>query len=136
MQKNPVYEDVVGEVRDALHESILRALDAGIDPEHIIIDPGIGFGKTAEDNLRLIKHIRDFYDLGRPVLIGASRKYFIGRVTGKPVTDRLWGSIGAAAAAALLGAHMVRVHDVAETRDALMVVDAIKRGRLRGEMDT
>jgi dihydropteroate synthase len=135
MQKNPEYEDVVGEVRDSLKGSILRALGAGIEAENIVVDPGIGFGKTADDNLMLIKHIRELYDLGRPVLIGASRKHFIGRATGKPVTDRLWGSVAAASAAALLGAHMVRVHDVAETRDALMVVDAIKRGRLLGEKD-
>jgi len=127
MQKDPHYTDLIGEVRDALARSIERAAAAGIDPERIIIDPGIGFGKTAGDNVTLIRRIRDFFELGRPVLIGASRKSFIGALTGKSVNDRLWASIGAAAAAALLGAHIVRVHDVAETREALAVVDAIKR---------
>jgi dihydropteroate synthase len=128
MQKDPRYTDLIGEIRDFLDRAIRHATEAGVDPERIIVDPGIGFGKTAGDNLRLIGHIRDFFDLGRPVLIGASRKNFIGVVTGRPVENRLWGSVGAAAAAALLGAHIVRVHDVAETRDALSVVDAIKNG--------
>ncbi len=129
MQKDPHYTDLIGEVRGALGRTIERAVAAGIDPERIIIDPGIGFGKTAEDNLTLIGHIRDFFELGRPVLVGASRKSFIGSLTGKPVNDRLWASVGAASAAVLQGAHIVRVHDVAETRDALAVVDAIKRAR-------
>jgi dihydropteroate synthase len=128
MQKDPRYTDLIGEIRDFLGAAIRRATEAGVDPGRIVIDPGIGFGKTAQDNLRLIGHIRDFFDLGCPVLIGASRKNFIGVVTGRPVESRLWGSVGAAAAAALLGAHIVRVHDVAETRDALAVVDAIKNG--------
>jgi dihydropteroate synthase len=127
MQKDPRYTDLIGEIKGFLDRAIQHATEAGIDPEQIIIDPGIGFGKTAEDNLTLIGHIRDFFDLGRPVLVGASRKSFIGSLTERSVDDRLWGSIGAAAAAALLGAHVVRVHDVAETRDALAVVDAIKR---------
>lgn len=127
MQKDPHYTDLIGEVRSALGQAIRHAVAAGIDPERIIIDPGIGFGKTAEDNLTLIGHVDDFFELGRPVLIGASRKSFIGVLTGKPVQERLSGSIGAASAAALLGAHIVRVHDVAETRDALTVVDAIKQ---------
>jgi dihydropteroate synthase len=127
MQKDPRYTDLIGEIKDFLDRAVQRAIGAGIDPERIIIDPGIGFGKTAEDNLTLIGHIRDFFEIGRPVLVGASRKAFIGALTGRPVDDRLWGSIGAAAAAVLSGAHIVRVHDVAETRDALTVVDAIKR---------
>ena len=129
MQKDPHYDDLIGEIRDALRRAIARATAAGIDPGRIIIDPGIGFGKTAADNAVLIGRIRDFFDLGCPVLVGASRKSFIGALTGKPVDERLWGSIGAAAAAALLGAHIVRVHDVAEIRDALTVVDAIRRAR-------
>ncbi len=127
MQKDPRYTDLIGEIKGFLGRAIKRATEAGVDPRQIIIDPGIGFGKSAEDNLTLIGHLPDFFELGCPVLIGASRKSFIGAVTGRPVDDRLWGSIGAAAAAALLGAHIVRVHDVAETRDALTVVDAIKR---------
>ncbi len=127
MQKDPRYTDLIGEIKSFLDRAVQHATGAGIDPERIIIDPGIGFGKTAEDNLTLIGHIRDFFEIGRPVLVGASRKSFIGALTGRPADDRLWGSIGAAAAAALLGAHLVRVHDVAQTRDALVVVDAIKR---------
>jgi len=127
MQKDPHYTDLIGEIRSALGGAVEHAVAAGIDPERIIVDPGIGFGKTFEDNLRLIGHIGDFFELGRPVLIGASRKAFIGALTGKPADDRLWASVGAATAAALLGAHIVRVHDVAETRDALVVADAVKR---------
>jgi dihydropteroate synthase len=127
MQEDPRYTDLIGEIREFLSRAVQRAADAGIDPDRIIIDPGIGFGKTAEDNLTLIGHIHDFLEIGCPVLVGASRKSFIGALTGRPVDDRLWASIGAAAAAALLGAHIVRVHDVSETRDALTIVDAIKR---------
>ncbi len=127
MQKDPRYTDLIGEIKAFLDRAVRHATQSGIDPERIVIDPGIGFGKTFEDNLTLIGRIRDFYDLGRPVLIGASRKAFVGALTGKPVEERLWGSVGAAAAAVLMGAHIVRVHDVAETRDALAVADAIKR---------
>lgn len=128
MQKDPRYDDLIGEVRGSLRLSIDRAVGAGIDPEQIVIDPGIGFGKTVDDNLTLLRRLRDFYDLGRPVLVGVSRKYFIGHLTKRPVTERLAGSLGGAAAAVMSGAHMVRAHDVAETRDALAVVDAIKWG--------
>jgi dihydropteroate synthase len=131
MQVDPHYDDPVAEVKASLESSIDRAVGAGVDPERIVIDPGIGFGKRVDDNLLLLKHLRDFYDLGRPVLVGVSRKAFIGEVTKRPVSDRLAGSIGAAAAAVMAGAHMVRVHDVAETRDAVAVVDAIRRGAAR-----
>jgi dihydropteroate synthase len=126
MQKDPRYTDLIGEIKTFLAAAVRRATQSGVDPERIVIDPGIGFGKTVEDNLTLIGRIRDFYDLGRPVLIGVSRKAFVGALTERPVEDRLWGSIGAAVAASLMGAHIVRVHDVAETKDALAVADAIR----------
>jgi dihydropteroate synthase len=135
MQKDPTYDDLVPEIIDYLEGSIGIATSAGIDSEKIIIDPGIGFGKTWDDNFKIIRRIRDFYVLGRPVLIGASRKAFIGGVTKKEVDFRLWGSIGAAVSASAYGAHMVRVHDVEKTRDALLVVDAVKRGAIeRGDI--
>jgi len=127
MQKDPKYDDLIGEITDYLGGSIEIAVRAGVDFEKIIVDPGIGFGKTWDDNLTIIKRITDFYVLGRPVMIGASQKAFIGGVTGRDAGDRLWGSLGAAAAAALYGAHMVRVHNVPETKDAVDVIDAIKR---------
>jgi dihydropteroate synthase len=130
MQKDPTYEDLVPEIIDYLEGSMGIAIRAGIDPEKIIVDPGIGFGKTWDDNLKIIRRIRDFYVIGRPILVGASRKAFIGGVTKKEVDFRLWGSIGAAVSASAYGAHMVRVHDVEKTRDALLVVDAVKRGAI------
>ncbi|MBN1574711.1 MAG: dihydropteroate synthase [Deltaproteobacteria bacterium] len=127
MQKNPTYDDLTGEITDYLGGSIEIAVKAGVDFEKIIVDPGIGFGKTWDDNLTIIKRITDFYVLGRPVLIGASQKAFIGGVTGRETGDRLWGSLGAAAAAAIYGAHIVRVHNVPETKEVIEVIDAVKR---------
>lgn len=127
MQKDPTYDDLIGEIAGYLKGSIEIGLKAGVDFEKIIVDPGIGFGKTWDDNLTIIKRVADFYMLGRPVLIGASQKAFIGGVTGREAGDRLWGSLGAAAAASLYGAHIVRVHNVLETKDAIDVIDAVKR---------
>lgn len=131
MQKDPTYDDLIGEIIEYLEGSMEIAQRAGIDLKDIIIDPGIGFGKTWADNLTIIKQIKDFYILGCPILIGASRKSFIGGVIDRDVDDRLWGSIGAASAASALGAHMARAHDVKETKDALQLVDAIKRETLK-----
>lgn len=127
MQKDPTYDDLIGEITDYLEGSMEIGLKAGVDVENIIVDPGIGFGKTWDNNLTLIKRISDFYVLRRPVLIGASQKAFIGGVTGREAGDRLWGSLGAAAAASLYGAHIVRVHNVPETKGVIDVIDAIKR---------
>ena len=128
MQNNPRYEDLVGEISDYLEDSLKRAAAHGIDRKRIILDPGIGFGKTWEDNLTIIRNIPAFTRLGQPVLIGASRKGFIGGILDKDVRNRASGSVGAACAAALWGAHIVRVHDVAQTVDALKVVDAVRCG--------
>ncbi|MBN1882461.1 MAG: dihydropteroate synthase [Deltaproteobacteria bacterium] len=132
MQDDPHYDDLVGEIFEYLKKALARATACGIAPEKIILDPGIGFGKTCEDNLTIIRNIPVFARLGRPILIGASRKAFIGGILGKDAHNRASGSVGAACAAALWGAHIVRVHDVAQTIDALKVVDAVRCGVMPG----
>jgi len=119
MQENPVYSDCAAEVAAYLRAAVSKALDAGIARDSIILDPGIGFGKTLEHNLDLIRRLYLVAEYGYPVLVGLSRKRFIGQITGKPVEQRLSGSLGAACAAWMGGADIIRVHDVAETKDAL-----------------
>ncbi|MBW1645132.1 MAG: dihydropteroate synthase [Deltaproteobacteria bacterium] len=126
MQKNPIYDDVVIEVLDYLRQSIDLATGQGVAREKLIVDPGIGFGKTLEHNLAILKHLREFRSFGLPVLVGTSRKSFIGRLTGREVDDRLAGTIASVAQSILGGAHLVRVHDVRAARDAALVVDAIR----------
>lgn len=122
MQAQPVYADVVGEVIDFLRERVEALLAAGVERERICLDPGLGFGKTVEHNYALLRATaRIEGELGLPVLIGLSRKSMIGAVTGRPVEGRLPGSIAGALAAVAHGANIVRVHDVAETVDALKV---------------
>ena len=121
MQDDPRYGDVVSEVAAFLESRMRAATDAGIAEDAIVLDPGIGFGKTAAHNLALIHGLRTILRLGRPVLVGVSRKGIIGEITGRAVDDRLAGSIGAALAAVGAGAAVVRVHDVRETVDALRV---------------
>jgi dihydropteroate synthase len=122
MQAEPHYEDVVAEVIAFLRERIDALLAAGIERERICVDPGLGFGKTVEQNYALLRATaRIEQELGFPVLIGLSRKSMIGAVTGRPVEERLPGSIAGALAAVAHGAKIVRVHDVAETVDALKV---------------
>jgi dihydropteroate synthase len=131
MQREPHYEDVVREVREFLAERVRSANQAGIAREQIIVDPGIGFGKTLANNLALLKNLHSLNSLAHPLLIGVSRKAFIGRILNAPgPEDRLEGSLAAAVAAALSGANIVRVHDVSETVRALRVTDAIRLGRL------
>jgi dihydropteroate synthase len=126
MQNNPVYEDVVAEVREFLAQRAGLALEAGVAPEAIILDPGIGFGKTLEHNLALIRNLQALTELGYPVLLGASRKKFIGTLTGRDIPgERLWGSVGVHILGAALGADIVRVHDVAPLKEALAVCDAV-----------
>jgi len=129
MQKDPVYSDCIGEIYDFLADRAQAALDAGVHPQRIIIDPGIGFGKRVSDNLLILKRLAEFRSLGFPVLLGASRKSFIGAVSRLETDQRLPGSLGAAAAGVLNGADMVRVHDVLETRRALEVVDRVQSAR-------
>lgn len=125
MQQSPVYGDVVREVTDFLRERVDAMVAAGIDRQRICIDPGFGFGKTVEHNYALMRNIGAMQqELGLPVLAGVSRKSMIGAVTGKPVEQRLAGSIAGALAAVAHGARIVRVHDVAETVDALKVWQA------------
>lgn len=120
MQQAPQYQDVVAEVEDFLRGQVALMQQAGIARERICIDPGFGFGKTVEHNLALLKNTRRLIDgLDLPLLAGMSRKSMIGAVTGKPLERRMAGSIGAALAAAQQGAMIIRVHDVAETVDAL-----------------
>ena len=122
MQDQPQYEDVVREVIDFLRERVDTMTAAGIARERLCIDPGFGFGKTVEQNYALLRATRQLRsELGLPVLAGLSRKSMLGAVTGRPVEQRLAGSIAGALAAVAQGAEIVRVHDVAETVDALKV---------------
>jgi dihydropteroate synthase len=127
MQVAPRYDDVVREVREFLAERAAFAQSHGIRRENIILDPGIGFGKTLEHNLVLLHHLSILVAAGYPILVGASRKSFIGQLTGLPVEDRLEGSLAAAVLAVQAGVHIVRVHDVAPTKRALAVASAISR---------
>ncbi len=127
MQNNPQYDDVVTEVREYLDARIEACVAAGIDRSLIILDPGIGFGKTVEHNLSLMKHLDDYAESGLPLLLGVSRKSFIGLLDDNvPATDRLGGSLAAALAGYSRGAAILRVHDVAATRQALMIWRAIE----------
>lgn len=128
MQQEPNYGDVVREVRDFLATQLYEAMDAGVMPEAIIIDPGIGFGKTIEHNLELLRGLPVLAALGQPLLVGTSRKAFIGKILDLDPDERLEGSVAAAVAAALAGANVLRVHDVPETRKAVKVADAIRFG--------
>jgi len=130
MQLDPYYKDPVAEVREALLEFAGKAERAGVNRDRIILDPGIGFGKRHSDNLVLLRHVSQLVATGYPVLVGASRKGFIGRVLGsdrpRPTEGRLAGSLAVHAYAALSGAHIVRVHDVADTVDVMRMLDAIR----------
>jgi dihydropteroate synthase len=126
MQQAPVYNNLIGEIKDYLRKSIEIGMVAGIPKEKIIVDPGIGFGKTREHNLEIIRRLGEFADLGVPILVGASRKSFIGLTLNVPVAERLPGSLAAAIISALNGAHIVRVHDVKETFQAIKIVEVIR----------
>ena len=125
MQKDPNYEDVVSEVRDFLSEASSRAEAAGVAPDSILLDPGIGFGKSVEHNLQLINRLGSLSALGKPILIGTSRKSFIGRLLDVPGEERLHGTSASVAASILRGAHVVRVHDVPEMIHVARLTDAI-----------
>ena len=126
MQQSPVYHDVVGEVRGFLAERVAAALTAGIEHRRLVLDPGIGFGKTLEHNLALLAQLEDTAFDGLPILAGISRKSMLGAITGRSVGERLAASIVAALIAAQRGARILRVHDVAATRDALSVWHAVE----------
>ena len=125
MQDDPRYEDVVDEVKAFLAERLEAAVAAGIAEDDIWLDPGIGFGKTAAHNMELLRRLGELRDLGRPLVIGTSRKSFIGRVDGADAGERLGGTIASSVLAAAEGAAVLRVHDVAEARQALAVATAI-----------
>ena len=125
MQADPVYADVVGEVRDFFSERMQRLSDCGIAREQAILDVGIGFGKTAEHNLRLLGALRSFTKLERPVLLGVSRKSFLGKLPGAESFGRLAGSLACAAVAIESGAQIIRAHDVVETVQAVRMAEAI-----------
>jgi dihydropteroate synthase len=127
MQEDPRYADVVAEVRDYLAERIAACEAAGITRNRIVADPGFGFGKTIDHNLILLKHLPELASLGVPLLAGWSRKSSLGRITGRDTGERLAGSLAAALLALLGGARILRVHDVKETRDAVLVWEAWRK---------
>ena len=125
MQANPVYGDVVDDVKAFLAERLEVAIDAGADEERIWLDPGIGFGKTLDHNLELLRRLGELRELGRPLVVGTSRKSFIGKVDGSPVDERLAGTLASSVLAAAEGADVLRVHDVAEAAQAMKMAAAI-----------
>ncbi len=124
MQRDPRYDDVVAEVKAFLEERMAFAIAQGVGEERIMLDPGIGFGKTLEHNLELLRRLDELVALGRPVVIGTSRKSFLGRITGRPLDERLPGTIATNVLAYERGARVFRVHDVAPVHDALAVAAA------------
>lgn len=134
MQVNPVYEDLIEDVKTFLDQAMQTAVDAGVDPAGIILDPGIGFGKTAAHNLEILNHLARLESLGKPILIGPSRKMFVRQLVKKagekdidPLSIEVArGTQAAVAAAAMQGVYIVRVHDVARTRATLAVIDAVR----------
>ncbi len=125
MQESPVYDDVVDEVKAFLAERLEAAVGAGVDEERVWLDPGIGFGKTLEHNLELLRRLGELRELGRPLVVGTSRKSFIGKVDGSEVGDRIGGTIASSVLAMAEGAEVLRVHDVAEAAQAVTVAEAI-----------
>ncbi|MDF1743746.1 MAG: dihydropteroate synthase [Gimesia sp.] len=127
MQDHPEYQNVVSDLMVWFKDRIQKLLDSGVDREQIVIDPGIGFGKTAEHNLDILSQIQDLKDLGFPVLIGHSRKRFLSKLLNRPVEERLAGTIGVSLALACQSVDILRLHDVAANRDALSAWDAISQ---------
>ncbi len=125
MQKNPKYDNVIEDIKAFLLKRTQACINAGIASNRIIIDPGFGFGKTVVHNLLLMKNLQLFSQLGYPVLVGISRKSFIGKILNKQVTERLYGSLALAVLAVSKGASIIRTHDVAATVDALKMTDAV-----------
>jgi dihydropteroate synthase len=125
MQANPTYDDVVDDVKAFLAERVAFAIDSGVAEEKVWLDPGIGFGKTLEHNLELLRRLGELRELGRPLVIGTSRKSFLGKIDGSEVGDRIGGTIASTVLAAAEGADVLRVHDVAETAQAMKMAAAI-----------
>jgi dihydropteroate synthase len=135
MQENPTYEDVVDDVKAFLEERMEFATAEGVPEERIWLDPGIGFGKTVEHNLELLHRLRELTELGRPLLVGTSRKSFLGKITGAEVDDRLGGTIASCALAFANGAAMIRVHEVREVREGMQVAAAILAAGDESDLD-
>jgi dihydropteroate synthase len=129
MQVDPRYDDVVSDVKAFLADRLAFAVREGVPEERISLDPGIGFGKTVEHNLELLRRLDELVALGRPIAIGTSRKSFLGKITGRDVTERMPSTVATCVIAYLNGARTFRVHDVAPTRDALLVTAATVTGR-------
>jgi len=129
MQREPHYDDVVREVRQFLEQRLRACHAAAIEQERLVVDPGFGFGKTVEHNLTLLAHLDEFRGLGVPLLAGLSRKSTIGKVTGRPMAERLAGSLAMALLALQGGATILRVHDVKETRDVIAVWEQVARSK-------
>jgi dihydropteroate synthase len=125
MQKDPHYDDVITEISDFFRRQMEVARQSGISEDRIILDPGIGFGKRVEDNLKILKMLSEFKKLGRPLLIGTSMKSFIGYVTDSPVEERSEGSLASTVVSVMNGADILRVHDVKKTRKVVKLVRAI-----------
>ena len=132
MQDAPHYDDLLGEVRERLARAVAEAEGAGVDPEALAVDPGIGFGKTGSHSLMLLGHLRSLATLGKPILVGPSRKSFIGEVLGLPASERLEGTLAACALAVHQGVHILRVHDVAAAGRAVRVAEAIRDAAVSG----
>jgi len=126
MQKDVRYSSLFPEIIRYLKDSIRVAESAGLDPAQIIIDPGIGFGKTVEDNLLILKHLYEFRILGKPILLGTSRKSFIGKILNTEVENRLEGTLSSIAIGVLNGAHIIRSHDVPQAKKAIAIADAVR----------
>jgi dihydropteroate synthase len=133
MQQHPHYQDVVAEVSEFLVRERESCLSAGVARDAIVLDPGVGFGKGLEHNMTLLKELPRLVALGSPLLVGVSRKSFIGRVLERSTEDRLYGGLGLAALAVSMGARIIRTHDVAPTRDAIRMVAAVLQGRQGAE---
>jgi dihydropteroate synthase len=127
MQEDIHYDDVVGDIMTTLIRNISAAIEAGMDPENIIIDPGIGFGKTTDNNLEIIRRLYEFRCMGHPIMVGPSRKNFIGKILDLPVAERLEGTLVASVASIINGADIIRVHDVKEAVRAAKMADSLKR---------
>ena len=125
MQRMPPSQDILAEIRRDLGEAIGRAREAGVPDDRILLDPGIGFGKTVQDNLRILNQLSFLHRLGFPLLLGPSRKSFLGKILETEVSQRVYGTAAAVAASVIRGAHIVRVHDVREMRQVVDIADAI-----------
>ena len=126
MQAKPSYEDVLREVGNFFTERLARLADHGVSGGQVALDPGIGFGKKLEHNIKLLRELNQFTSRERPLLVGVSRKSFIGKLFGTPLEERLAASLACAVWSAIEGAHVVRVHDVAETVQAVRMAEALK----------